>query len=87
MQLRWRAAGLVGLGLASFPQPGQGQVAEVDLRTQIFHEPSAQSHMTYTPDATGSTYTLRVWNTGAKKHISSATAYTYDSSAGGPVGP
>jgi len=51
MQLRWRAAGLVGLGLASFPQPGQGQVAEVDLRTQIFHEPSAQSHMTvYTPE-------------------------------------
>jgi hypothetical protein len=51
MQLRWRAAGLVALGLASFPQRGKGQVAEVALRTQIFHEPSAQSHMTvYTPE-------------------------------------
>lgn len=51
MQLRWRAAGLVALGLAVFAQPGRGQVAEVDLRTQIFHEPSAQSHMTvYTPE-------------------------------------
>jgi hypothetical protein len=51
MQLKWRAAGLVALGLACFAQPGQGQVAEVDLRTQIFHEPSAQSHMTvYTPE-------------------------------------
>jgi hypothetical protein len=51
MQLRWRAAGLLALGLVSLSEPGHGQVAEVDLRTQIFHEPSAQSHMTvYTPE-------------------------------------
>ena len=51
MQLRWRAAGLLALGLTSFTQLGRGQEAEVDLRTQIFHEPSATSHMTvYTPE-------------------------------------
>ena len=55
MQLRRHTAGLLAaLGLATFTQPGRGQVAEVDLRTQIFHEPSAQSHMTvYTPEVNG----------------------------------
>src|SRR4051794_15059944 len=51
MQLSWGVAALVALGLASITRPGRAQVAEVDLRTQIFHEPSAQSHMTvYTPE-------------------------------------
>ncbi|MEO8182344.1 MAG: DUF3570 domain-containing protein, partial [Deltaproteobacteria bacterium] len=52
MQLRRGfAAALAALGLASVTLPGQGQVAEVDIRTQIFHEPSAQSRMTvYTPE-------------------------------------
>ncbi|HKO89914.1 MAG TPA: DUF3570 domain-containing protein [Polyangiaceae bacterium] len=51
MQLRrWPGAALLAslLGLSA---PGRAQVAEVDLRTQIFHEPSAQSRMTvYTPE-------------------------------------
>jgi type IV pilus assembly protein PilA len=48
---------------------------------------SDQTHMTYTPDATGSTYTLDTWNTGGKNHATAATAYTYDANAGGVVGP
>ena len=52
MQLRRRlAAALLVSALASVTQSSRGQVAEVDVRTQIFHEPSAQSHMTvYTPE-------------------------------------
>jgi Protein of unknown function (DUF3570) len=47
---RLLAAGLF-YGLALLTVPGRGQVAEVDVRTQIFHEPSAQSRMTvYTPE-------------------------------------
>ena len=48
---------------------------------------SDQTHMTYTPDATGATYTLAVWNTGGKNHKTAGTAYTYDSAVGGVVGP
>ena len=48
---------------------------------------SDQTHMTYTPAALGASYTLRVWNTGGKSHTTPATAYTYDSTAGGVVGP
>jgi type IV pilus assembly protein PilA len=48
---------------------------------------SDQSFMTYTPTATGSSYTLAVWNTGGKSHKDAGSAYTYDSSAGGTVGP
>jgi type IV pilus assembly protein PilA len=48
---------------------------------------SAKTHMTYTPDATFSSYTLAVWNTDGKSHTDAASAYTYDSAAGGPVGP
>jgi hypothetical protein len=52
MQLRRGfAAALVASGLALLTLPSRGQVAEVDIRTQIFHEPSAQSRMTvYTPE-------------------------------------
>jgi hypothetical protein len=52
MQLRQGfAAALVAAGLALVTAPGLSQVAEVDVRTQIFHEPSAQSRMTvYTPE-------------------------------------
>jgi type IV pilus assembly protein PilA len=50
---------------------------------------SDQSHLTYTPVTllTGASYTLAVWNTGGKTHSASGTAYTYDSSVGGVVGP
>ena len=52
MQLtRAAAASLVGAGLLLQAPAGSGQVAEVDLRTQIFHEPSSTSKMTvYTPE-------------------------------------
>lgn len=50
MQLR-RAPLPLGLGLLLAALPTQGQVAEVDVRTQVFHEPSATSRMTvYTPE-------------------------------------
>lgn len=50
---------------------------------------SDQTHLTYTPsaDGTGSSYTLAVWNTGGKSHNTSGSAYTYDSTKGGVVGP
>jgi type IV pilus assembly protein PilA len=48
---------------------------------------SDQSHLTYTPDATGSSYTLDVWNTGGKNHTDAASAYHYNSDSGGVVGP
>jgi type IV pilus assembly protein PilA len=48
---------------------------------------SDQSHMTYTPDATGSSFVLKVWNTGGKAHSNATDAYSYDSTAGGVVGP
>lgn len=52
MQLRRAGlAALLGAGLTLRAPPGSGQVAEVDLRTQIFHEPSSSSRMTvYTPE-------------------------------------
>jgi len=51
MQLRARAIAAVGIGLCSASAPSHAQVAEVDLRTQVFHEPSAVSKMTvYTPE-------------------------------------
>lgn len=52
MQLRRGALALLAaVGLALHAPPGSGQVAEVDLRTQIFHEPSSSSKMTiYTPE-------------------------------------
>jgi hypothetical protein len=41
----------VGVGAWLAALPGSAQVAEVDVRTQVFHEPSASSHMTvYTPE-------------------------------------
>ncbi len=51
MQLRRGAAATLLCGaLTLHAPPGSGQVAEVDLRTQIFHEPSASSNMTiYNP--------------------------------------
>jgi type IV pilus assembly protein PilA len=48
---------------------------------------SDQSHMQYISDATGATYTLKVWNTGGKNHETLAKAYVYLSTAGGVVGP
>jgi len=43
--------GLLGSCLLFGTLPSQGQVAEVDLRTQVFHEPSAHSKMTvYSPE-------------------------------------
>jgi type IV pilus assembly protein PilA len=46
---------------------------------------SAQSHASYS--LTAGAYTLAVWNTGGKSHTAVGTAYSYDSSAGGTVGP
>ncbi|NRA33099.1 MAG: DUF3570 domain-containing protein [Polyangiaceae bacterium] len=50
--LSWVSAGLAVL-LLGLPQLASAQIAEVDLRSGVFHEPSAQSHMTVlTPSAT-----------------------------------
>ncbi len=51
MQLRGACCALaVGVCLAA--PASEGQVVELDLRTQVFHEPSASSRMTvYTPEA------------------------------------
>jgi Protein of unknown function (DUF3570) len=47
--MRWPGVAILASLLVS--TSGRAQVAEVDLRTQIFHEPSAQSRMTvYTPE-------------------------------------
>jgi type IV pilus assembly protein PilA len=48
---------------------------------------SSDSHMAYTVNGTNSSYTLAVWNTSGSSHTDSGSAYTYDSSAGGVVGP
>jgi len=48
---------------------------------------SSDSHMKYTVVADQSSYTLDVWNTGGKNHTDVASAYHYDSTAGGVVGP
>jgi len=54
MQLKRAPLGItlglaLGVGLATPPSHGQG--VEVDMRTQVFHEPSASSRMTvYTPE-------------------------------------
>jgi hypothetical protein len=51
MQLKTCAALLAASGVLLETPLSLGQVAEVDLRTQLFHEPSAQSKMTvYTPE-------------------------------------
>jgi hypothetical protein len=52
VQLRLGAALLALSGVLLDSLPGAGQELEVDLRTQVFHEPSAVSKMTvYTPEA------------------------------------
>jgi len=48
---------------------------------------SSDSHLKYTVDATGASYTLAVWNTSGSSHTAVGSAYTYDSNAGGVVGP
>jgi uncharacterized protein DUF3570 len=55
-----RVSGLLcAAGALFFSAPGQSQVVDVDLRTQVFHEPSALSHMTVlTPQATVSATAL-----------------------------
>jgi hypothetical protein len=51
VQLKHPVAWLLALGCWLAAPTGHGQTAEVDLRTQIFHEPSATSKMTvYTPE-------------------------------------
>ena len=47
---------------------------------------SDNSHADYT-SADGSSFDLKVWNTGGKSHTDVGTAYDYDSTAGGVVGP
>lgn len=50
MQLR-RVSRALAVGACFAVFPSRAQVAEVDVRTQVFHEPSASSHMTvYTPE-------------------------------------
>ena len=48
---------------------------------------SSDSHLAYTVNGTFSSYTLAVWNTSGSAHTTAAKAYTYDSNAGGVVGP
>jgi type IV pilus assembly protein PilA len=48
---------------------------------------SSDSHMQYTVAVDDSSYTLDVWNTGGNNHTDLASAYHYDSTAGGVVGP
>jgi type IV pilus assembly protein PilA len=48
---------------------------------------SQDSHMQYVVDATGASYTLDVWNTGGNNHTDVGSAYHYDSTTGGVVGP
>jgi type IV pilus assembly protein PilA len=48
---------------------------------------SSDSHMKYTQGVNGASYTLAVWNTSGSSHTALASAYTYDSNAGGVVGP
>jgi hypothetical protein len=52
MQLRRSAAAaLAAFGVALAAAPGRSQVADVELRTQMYHEPSSYSKMTvYTPE-------------------------------------
>jgi type IV pilus assembly protein PilA len=48
---------------------------------------SSDSHAAYTVAVGGASYTLKVWNTGGKSHTDAASAYLYDSTSGGVVGP
>ena len=49
---------------------------------------SDQSHADYIPNTTdGSSFELKVWNTGGKNHKDVGSAYDYMSTAGGTVGP
>jgi type IV pilus assembly protein PilA len=48
---------------------------------------SDQTKMSYIPASDGSSYELKVWNTGGKNHTSATNAYDYLSTAGGTVGP
>jgi type IV pilus assembly protein PilA len=48
---------------------------------------SSDSHMQYVNVSATSSYTLDVWNTSGSNHTDLASAYHYDSSAGGVVGP
>jgi type IV pilus assembly protein PilA len=48
---------------------------------------SSDSHLSYTQGTNGASYVLKVWNTSGSSHTALASAYTYDSSAGGVVGP
>jgi type IV pilus assembly protein PilA len=48
---------------------------------------SSDSHMKYVQGANGASYTLAVWNTSGSSHTAVGSAYTYDSNAGGVVGP
>jgi hypothetical protein len=51
VQLRASTLAAAGVGWLAAAAPSHAQMAEVDLRTQVFHEPSAQSKMTvYTPE-------------------------------------
>src|SRR6188508_1790308 len=67
MRVQLRAAAL-GLGacVALAAWPSRGQVAEVDMRTQVFHEPSASSQMTvYTPEVNVSATPAEGWRVSA----------------------
>jgi type IV pilus assembly protein PilA len=48
---------------------------------------SSQSHADYIPASDGSSFVMNVWNTGGKNHTALTSAYSYDSTAGGVVGP
>jgi type IV pilus assembly protein PilA len=48
---------------------------------------SSDTHMSYTLGTDSSSYTLAVWNTGGSNHTDLTSAYTYDSTVGGVVGP
>jgi hypothetical protein len=75
MQLRrGLLAALLVAGFATATRSSRGQVAEVDVRTQIFHEPSAQSRMTvYTPQLSIEASPSDAWRVSANYQADAVT--------------
>ena len=83
------SAALAGAGTVSSDMTGTITITCGSGATQATETVnlSADSHLSYTQGANGSSYVLKVWNTSGNNHTALASAYTYDSSSGGVVGP
>ena len=80
-------AAFTGTGTMTSDMTGTISVACGPTATETINL-SSDSHMAYTVTGTGnSSYTLDVWNTSGSSHTDSGSAYHYDSSSGGVVGP